>query len=63
MKENLSLMVLGGYAVVLMLVGFVWKEIRDLLDRRKQRNTHSERTRRGSDRRQQKDELVSAARG
>jgi hypothetical protein len=63
MKENLSLLVLAVYAGVLMLVGFMWKEIRDFLDRRKQRNTRSERERRQNEDRRHKSDLVSAARG
>lgn len=64
MKENLSLIVLGGYALVLLVAGFVWKEIRDYRDSRKQRSLPLQRNRRKEDRNRKTDgDLVSAAHG
>jgi hypothetical protein len=36
MTPNLSLMVLAGYAGLFLVVGFVWKKIRDYRDQRQQ---------------------------
>jgi hypothetical protein len=63
MKENLSLLVLGAYAIALFLGGLVCKEIRDYRDRRKQSSLPFKRDRRQNEERRQKNsELVSAAR-
>jgi hypothetical protein len=36
MTQNLSLMVLAGYAGLFLIAGFVWKKVRDYRDQRQQ---------------------------